>query len=521
MKILLLGSGGREHALAWKIKQSPWCKKLFIAPGNAGTRLEGENVSLSIMDFPAIESFIIENKIDILVVGPEQPSVAGIYDYFRANAQFNHLIIIAPSRAGAMLEGSKSYAKLFMKENKIPTAAYLEVSAENLEEGKAFLKSLKPPYVLKADGLAEGKGVVILNDIAAAVQELEQFIVQKKFGASSERVVIEEFLDGIEFSVFVYTDGKNYRLLPNAKDYKRIGEGNTGLNTGGMGCISPVPFVDEDLMEVVEHEIIEPTMKGLQQRNIAYHGFIYFGLMLVDNQPYVIEYNTRLGDPETEVILPRLQSDLVELFILGFKQQLNQAKVSIDERTCCTVMLVSGGYPEAYEKGKLINFAKEIKDSKIFHAGVVYNNGSYYTNGGRVLAITSFGATLQNALKKSYENIRHISFDKMNYRRDIGFEFKENVFQRIPDSLLLGTLLSIMVSALMFLVIFFYSNHGAMQWLFQINPGLIPKVMTLCLIPNVGTFFGALYLNKLKLARGVFLGMILIGAVMLYFWSTY
>ena len=521
MNILILGSGGREHALAYKIKKSSWCEKLYIGPGNAGTRLEGENVKLSILDFPAIANFITENNIGVLVVGPETPSVHGIYDYFIQNPNYKNLIVVSPSQAGAMLEGSKSYAKEFMIENKIPTASYLEVNASNIEAGIEFLKSLKPPYVLKADGLAEGKGVVILNELEPTIKELRNFIIDKKFGTSSEKVVIEKFLDGIEFSIFVYTDGIQYQLLPNAKDYKRIGEGNTGLNTGGMGCISPVPFVNEALMQKVISEIINPTIEGLKKRNIAYNGFIYFGLMLVDHQPYVIEYNTRLGDPEAEVILPRMKSDLLELMILGSKQQIHKINVEIDERACCTVMLVSGGYPESYDKGKLIEFKSELKDSKIFYAGAQYENGQYFTNGGRVLAVTSFGNTIKNALSKSYENINHIHFEKKYFRRDIGFEFKEEKYSWLKDSIYLGTFISLVVSLLMFCFIYFFTNYGAFRVILELNPSLIPKVLTLCIIPNVGTFFGALNLNKLKLARGIVFGMFIMGAIMMYYWFLY
>ncbi len=422
MNILILGSGGREHTFAYKIAQSNRCNQLFVAPGNAGTSLIATNISISVTDFEAIKNCVIENNINMVIVGPEDPLVNGIADYFLASEKLKDVMLIGPSKEGALLEGSKERAKEFMIDHKIPTAAYQSFTKETLEEGKQFLETLKSPYVLKADGLAAGKGVLIIKDIEEAKTELENMLSHNKFGEASSTVVIEEFLDGIELSVFVLTDGKNYKILPTAKDYKRIGEGDIGLNTGGMGAISPVPFVDDTLMQKIEERIVKPTVNGLQKEKIAYKGFIFIGLIIVDNEPLVIEYNVRMGDPETEVVLPRIQSDLVELFEATFLQKLDEVSITIDDRAAATVMLVSGGYPEAYEKGKVISGISEIKDAIVFHAGTTLKEGEIVTNGGRVLAITSLDVDYKKALKKSYQNIENIHFDTMNYRTDIGFD---------------------------------------------------------------------------------------------------
>ena len=422
MNILILGSGGREHTFAYKLSQSNRCKNLFVAPGNAGTSEIATNVSISVNDFEAIKKCVLKNDINMVVVGPEDPLVKGIADYFISDSELKNVMLIGPSKAGALLEGSKERAKEFMIDHKIPTAAYQSFTEETLTEGKQFLETLNPPYVLKADGLAAGKGVLILNDIEEAKNELEDMLSNSKFGAASATVVIEEFLDGIELSVFVLTDGKNYKILPTAKDYKRIGEGDKGLNTGGMGAISPVPFVDDVLMKKIEERVVIPTVNGLQKENISYKGFIFIGLIKVNNEPFVIEYNVRMGDPETEVVLPRIKSDLVELFEATFNQQLDKVSIDIDPRAATTVMLVSGGYPEAYEKGKVISGIKNIDDSIVFHAGTTTKEGDIVTNGGRVLAITSMDEDYKKALKKSYQNIEKIYFDTMNYRSDIGFD---------------------------------------------------------------------------------------------------
>ena len=422
MNILVLGSGGREHALAWKIAQSPLTDNLYIAPGNAGTAQLGENVPVKPEDFPAVESFILSHDIQMLVVGPEGPLVKGIYDYFRSQYRFSNLFIIGPSREGAMLEGSKAFAKDFMQDNDIPTARYQSFTAKELNIAKDFLHDLKPPYVLKADGLAAGKGVLILNDYEEAVNTLKEMF-HGKFGEAGKTVVIEEFLSGIECSVFVLTDGESYILLPEAKDYKRVGEGDTGLNTGGMGAVSPVPFADDIFMEKVEERIIEPTISGLQDRNIIYRGFIYFGLMNVNGDPFVVEYNVRMGDPEAEVVIPRLYSDLVPLFQAVATKNLSQQNMQIIPDTVATVMLVSGGYPEIYEKGKKIAFPDKIPEtSVIFHAGTKKENGDVVTSGGRVLAVSSVGKDLREALSRSYELAEKINFEKKYFRKDIGFD---------------------------------------------------------------------------------------------------
>ena len=422
MNILILGSGGREHTFAHKIAQSKRCNQLFVAPGNAGTSEIATNVSISVNDFEAIKNCVINNDITMVIVGPEDPLVNGIADYFLATKELKNVMLIGPSKAGALLEGSKERAKEFMMDHQIPTAEYQSFTKETLKEGKLFLDTLNPPFVLKADGLAAGKGVLILNDIDEAKNELEEMLSNSKFGAASSTVVIEEFLDGIELSVFVLTDGKNYKILPTAKDYKRIGEGDTGLNTGGMGAISPVPFADGILMKKIEERIVIPTISGLIKENIDYKGFVFIGLINVNDEPFVIEYNVRMGDPETEVVLPRIKSDLVDLFEATFHQELDKTFIEIDERAATTVMLVSGGYPEPYEKGKLILGIENVQDSIVFHAGTTIKNNKIVTNGGRVLAITSMDLDYKKALEKSYQNIEKLNFDAMNYRKDIGYD---------------------------------------------------------------------------------------------------
>lgn len=422
MTILLLGSGGREHALAWKMLQSNHCTKLFVAPGNAGTEAIATNVAINPNDFQAVKQLVLAENIQMVVVGPEDPLVNGIYDFFKNDSQLANIPVIGPSKIGAQLEGSKEFAKEFLVKHNIPTAAYDSFTKDTVEAGCAFLETLQAPYVLKADGLAAGKGVLILQDLEEAKTELRNMLVDAKFGDASSKVVIEEFLDGIELSCFVLTDGKNYKILPTAKDYKRIGEGDTGLNTGGMGAVSPVPFADAVLLEKIETRIVKPTIEGLQKDNIEYKGFVFIGLINVKGEPIVIEYNVRMGDPETEVVMPRLKSDLVEVFNAMAKQELDKIELEIDERSATTIMVVSGGYPEDYEKGKEISGLDTVEDSLVFHAGTKLENGKVVTNGGRVLAITSYGITFEEAIKKSYQNINKLHFDKMNYRKDIGFD---------------------------------------------------------------------------------------------------
>ncbi|WP_395048242.1 phosphoribosylamine--glycine ligase [Flavobacterium sp.] len=422
MTILLLGSGGREHALAWKMLQSDKCSRLFVAPGNAGTAQIATNVNLDILEFEAIKTFVIQEKVAMVVVGPEDPLVLGIYDFFKNDSILKDIPVIGPSKKGAQLEGSKEFAKEFLVKHNIPTAAYDSFTAETVENGCQFLETLQPPYVLKADGLAAGKGVLIIHDLAEAKEELRNMLVRAKFGNASAKVVIEEFLDGIELSCFVLTDGKNYKILPTAKDYKRIGEGDTGLNTGGMGAVSPVPFADAVLLEKIETRIVKPTIAGLQKDGIEYKGFVFIGLINVKGEPIVIEYNVRMGDPETEVVIPRLKSDLVELFQAVANEKLNEVSLEIDSRSATTIMIVSGGYPEDYEKGKAISGLESIEDSIVFHAGTKTENGQVVSNGGRVLAVTSFGNDFQEAIKKSYQNIDKLHFDKMYFRKDIGFD---------------------------------------------------------------------------------------------------
>jgi len=422
MTILLLGSGGREHALAFKLLQSPKCNSLFVAPGNAGTAKIAQNININPTDFYSVKAFVLAQNINIVVVGPEDPLVKGIYDFFKNDAEIKNIPVIGPSTLGAQLEGSKEFAKEFLVRHKIPTAAYDSFTAETVEKGCSFLETLQPPYVLKADGLAAGKGVLIINDLEEAKTELRNMLVHAKFGNASSKVVIEEFLDGIELSCFVLTDGKNYKILPNAKDYKRIGEGDTGLNTGGMGAISPVPFADAILLEKIENRIVKPTIEGLQKDGIEYKGFVFIGLINVNGEPMVIEYNVRMGDPETEVVMPRIKSDLVELFEAVAQQQLDKTDIEIDPRSATTVMVVSGGYPEDYGKGFEISGLEDIQDSLVFHAGTKLENGKVVTNGGRVLAVTSFGNDFSEAIKKSYQNIDKLHFDKMYFRKDIGFD---------------------------------------------------------------------------------------------------
>ncbi len=422
MNILLLGSGGREHAFAWKMVQSPLCDKLFMAPGNAGTADIATNVDIAVTDFEAIMALVIEENIEMVVVGPEDPLVRGVYDFFLNDDKLKNIPVIGPSKVGAQLEGSKEFAKEFLVKHNIPTAAYDSFTAETVEKGCDFLETLEPPYVLKADGLAAGKGVLIIQDLAEAKEELRNMLVGQKFGAASSKVVIEEFLDGIELSCFVVTDGNSYKILPTAKDYKRIGEGDTGLNTGGMGAVSPVPYVDDLLMEKIETRIVKPTVAGLQKDGIPYKGFIFIGLINVKNEPLVIEYNVRMGDPETEVVIPRLKSDLVELFLAIANEKLGEFELEVDPRSATTVMLVSGGYPEDFEKGKVISGLENVENSIVFHAGTKLDNGNVVTNGGRVMAITSYGDSFQEALSQSYKNIEGIHFEKMNFRKDIGFD---------------------------------------------------------------------------------------------------
>ena len=422
MTILLLGSGGREHAFAWKMIQSPLCEKLFVAPGNAGTAAIAENVAIAPTDFEAIKTLVLKENISLVVVGPEDPLVKGIYDYFKNDESLKNIPVIGPSKLGAQLEGSKEFAKEFLMKHNIPTAAYDSFTAETVEEGCKFLETLQPPFVLKADGLAAGKGVLIIQDLEEAKTELRNMLVHEKFGAASSKVVIEEFLDGIELSCFVLTDGKSYKILPTAKDYKRIGEGDTGLNTGGMGAVSPVPYVDAVLMEKIETRIVKPTIEGFQKDGIEYKGFVFIGLINVKNEPIVIEYNVRMGDPETEVVVPRLKSDLVELFLSVANQELDTFELEVDPRSATTIMVVSGGYPEDFEKGKVITGLENITDSIVFHAGTKLDGENVVSNGGRVLTVTSYGDDFQQAIKKSYQNIDKLNFDKMYFRKDIGFD---------------------------------------------------------------------------------------------------
>lgn len=422
MNILILGSGGREHAIAWKLNQSKNLTNLYVAPGNAGTAAIGNNIPIGVNDFEGIKKSVLSNDINMVIVGPEDPLVNGIHDFFLMDPELSDIPVIGPQKAAATLEGSKEFAKEFLMRHNIPTAAYQSFTSKNLDEGYEFLETLTAPYVLKADGLAAGKGVVILNDLNEAKEELKSMLVDAKFGNASTTVVIEEFLSGIELSVFVLTDGKGYKVLPTAKDYKRIGEGDKGLNTGGMGAISPVPFADGVFMDKILERVVKPTVEGLKKDNLPYKGFIFIGLIKVGEDPFVIEYNVRMGDPETEVIIPRIKNDLVDVFQAVADQSLDSIDIELDERTATTVMLVAGGYPEAYEKGKEIVGYENIEDSIVFHAGTTNKDGIVVTNGGRVMAITSYGDGFNEALQKSYQNIEKIHFDKMNYRKDIGFD---------------------------------------------------------------------------------------------------
>jgi len=425
MRILLLGAGGREHAFAWKISQSLLCEKLFIAPGNAGTSQHGTNLSFSVNDFVAIKKCCIDEKIDLVLVGPEEPLVKGITDFLISDPQLKDLDIIGPSKQGAQLEGSKAFAKAFMKKYKIPTADYGEFTLDNYKDGVDYINKHGLPIVLKADGLAAGKGVVICENNLEALAEFELMIQRAKFGDASKKVVIEEFLQGIELSVFVLTDGKNYVLLPEAKDYKRVGEEDTGPNTGGMGAVSPVPFADEIFLKNVEDKVIKPTIEGLKAEGLEYRGFIFFGLMKIGDEPYMIEYNCRMGDPETEVVIPRLKNDFLEMLVAATKQELNKIKIEEDERFACTVMAVSGGYPGDYEKGYTIHGLDKVnKKSILFHAGTTTKEGKVLTNGGRVLCITSYGNSIFEAVENSKEELQNISYTGMSYRRDIGYEFE-------------------------------------------------------------------------------------------------
>ena len=422
MNVLVLGSGGREHAICWKLSQSYKLNRLIIAPGNAGTATLGTNVAVSVNDFEAIKQLVLDHNVNLVVVGPEDPLVNGIHDFFLADADLMHVPVIGPQQEAARLEGSKEFAKEFMKRHGIPTAAYESFTTSSLEEGYTFLDSLNPPYVLKADGLAAGKGVLILKDLQEAKDQLKAMLVDAKFGEASNTVVIEEFLAGIELSCFVLTDGEDYKILPQAKDYKRIGDGDTGLNTGGMGAISPVPFVDDEFFDKIHKRIVQPTIDGLKKDMIPYQGFIFIGLIKVGDEPFVIEYNVRLGDPETEVVLPRIGNDLLEMFEAVADGKLADVELETDSRTAVTVMTVSGGYPGSYEKGKPISGLDEVRDSVVFHAGTRSGNGKVLTNGGRVIAITSYGENMKDALKKSYSSIEKIHFEDMYFRKDIGFD---------------------------------------------------------------------------------------------------
>ena len=422
MNVLILGSGGREHALAWKISQSSSCNKLFIAPGNSGTSEVGQNIEINVTDFEKIKDLVIKEEIEMIIVGPEDPLVKGIYDFFNNDSDLQNISVIGPSKMGAQLEGSKNFAKEFMVRNNIPTAKYQTFSKESINEGFVFLESLEPPFVLKADGLAAGKGVLIIENIDEAKQELKSMLLESKFGNASSKVVIEEFLDGIELSVFVLTNGDSYKILPTAKDYKRIGEGDKGLSAGGMGAISPVPFVDRFFMEKIEQEIIKPSIEGLKKENISYQGFLFIGLIKVGSEPKVIEYNVRMGDPETEVVIPRIKSDFLNL-LKGIKDgTFSEKDLEINEDVASTVMLVSKGYPEKYEKGFEITDFNDCNDSIVFHAGAKNKNGTVLTNGGRVMAITSFGQNMELALAKSYKSAEKINFKGKIYRKDIGFD---------------------------------------------------------------------------------------------------
>jgi phosphoribosylamine---glycine ligase len=423
MNVLIIGSGGREHALAWKLSQSKKLNNIYVAPGNAGTSTIAKNIDINVADFTILADYIDNNNINLLVVGPEDPLVNGIVDFLKQHPKTNKLKIIGPDKSGALLEGSKEYAKQFMQKYNIPTAKYKAFTKDSLKEAFLFLEELEPPYVLKADGLAAGKGVIILNNISEAKDSLTEML-NGKFGNAGNTVVIEEFLDGVEYSVFALTDGKDFLILPEAKDYKRIGENNTGLNTGGMGAVSPVPFFNNDFKQQTIDKIIKPTIDGINAEGYDYKGFVFFGLINVKNKPYVIEYNVRLGDPETEVVLPRIDSDLLDLFIATADNKISEKQIQISPKSVSTVMLVSGGYPESYEKGKVISGLDDIEESIVFHAGTSLLDDKICTSGGRVIAISSYGNNIFDALNKSYASIKQISFDKMYYRKDLGFDLK-------------------------------------------------------------------------------------------------
>ena len=422
MNVLVLGSGGREHTFAWKIANSPLCGSLFVAPGNSGTAGIATNLEIGVNDFQSIKKAVLKHDIQMVIVGPEDPLVRGIHDFFLNDPTLKYTAVIGPQKAAAQLEGSKEFAKEFLFRHQIPTAAYQSFTAHEIEKGYAFLETLSPPYVLKADGLAAGKGVLIIKDLNEAKTELKQMLLDSKFGAASAKVVIEEFLDGIELSCFVLTDGENYKILPTAKDYKRIGEGDTGLNTGGMGAISPVPFANETLMAKIEARIVAPTIEGLKIDKLPYKGFVFIGLIVVNNEPMVIEYNVRMGDPETEAVLPRVNTDLMEIFVAIKDQTLNQIDIEISPETATTVVLVSGGYPGTYEKGHLIKGLESVENALVFHAGAKNDGDKIVTSGGRVVAVTAFGNDYKAALSKSYQAISKITFQGMNYRRDLGFD---------------------------------------------------------------------------------------------------
>ena len=422
MNVLVLGSGGREHTFAWKIAKSPICNRLFVAPGNSGTATIAKNLEIGVNDFQSIKKAVLKYDIRMVIVGPEDPLVRGIHDFFLNDPDLNNIAVIGPQKAAAQLEGSKEFAKEFLVRHQIPTAAYQSFTAHEIEKGYAFLETLSPPYVLKADGLAAGKGVLIVKDLIAAKTELKQILLGSKFGAASAKVVIEEFLDGIELSCFVLTDGENYKILPTAKDYKRIGEGDTGLNTGGMGAISPVPFANEALMAKIESRIVAPTIEGLKTDKLPYKGFVFIGLIVVNNEPLVIEYNVRMGDPETEAVLPRLNTDLMEIFVAIKEQALNRIDIEVNPKTAATVVLVSGGYPGSYEKGHPIKGLESVENALVFHAGARNDGDKVVTSGGRGMAVTAFGNDYKAALSKSYQAISNINFQGMNYRKDLGFD---------------------------------------------------------------------------------------------------
>ncbi|MBO73210.1 MAG: phosphoribosylamine--glycine ligase [Flavobacteriales bacterium] len=425
MNVLVLGSGGREHAISWKLAQSPKLSKLYVAPGNAGTTELAENLNIDVNDFNEIKKAVLANNINLVIVGPEDPLVNGVVDFFLKDEEIKNIPIIGPQAEAAQLEGSKEYSKRFMQRNNVPTAGYESFTKETLEKGLNYLETQNPPYVLKADGLAAGKGVVILNDLTAAKKELKAMLADAKFGDASSKVVIEEFMSGIELSVFVITDGKDYVILPEAKDYKRIGEGDTGLNTGGMGAISPVPFADDNFMKRVEEEVVIPTIDGFKKENLPYKGFVFIGLMNDDGNPRVVEYNVRMGDPETEVVMPRLKTDLLEIMQAVADEKLRDIEVEFEDKSATTVIMVSGGYPEAYEKGHEISGLDKTEGSIIFHAGTKEDNGKVFTNGGRVIAVTSYGKDFNEALKQSYKNTEIIDWEEKYFRSDLGFDLQK------------------------------------------------------------------------------------------------